>query len=68
MKCTRLACLLSFASLFIHLMFDQIYQVVLPLGIAAPVGLAGFGLGAALQVPLSGPEIKDFLAFSLFNF
>ena len=45
---------------FIHLIFDQISnQVVLPLGIAAPVALARLGLGAAAQVLLSNPEIKD---------
>ena len=45
---------------FIHLIFDQISnQVVLPLGIAAPVGLARLGLGAAAQVLLIDPEIKD---------
>ena len=38
---------------------DQIYQVVLPLGIAAPVGLARLGLGAAAQVLLIDPEIKN---------
>ena len=43
----------------INFIFDQIHQVVLPLGIAAPVGLARLGLGAAAQVLLINPEIKD---------
>ena len=43
----------------INFIFDQIHQVVLPLGIAAPVGLARLGLGAAAQVLLIDPEIKD---------
>ena len=48
------------AAFFIHLIFDQISnQVVLPLGIAAPVALARLGLGAAAQVLLTNPEIKD---------
>ena len=43
----------------INFIFDQIHQVVLPLGIAAPVALARLGLGAAAQVLLTNPEIKD---------
>ena len=44
---------------FSSVFFYQIHQVVLPLGIAAPVGLARLGLGAAAQVLLINPEIKD---------
>ena len=34
----------------VRIILQQINQVVLPLGIAAPVGLARLGIGAAAQV------------------
>ena len=43
---------------FIRIILHQIHQVVLPLGIAAPIGLARLGIGAAAQVFLINHKIE----------